>query len=266
MSGFYLRRPLNFAHRGASCEAPQNTLAAFLLAAELGADGIEFDVQLSRDGQPVVIHDFSVDATTNGHGRVRDLTLAELRELDAGARFDPVFAGERIPTLDEVLDTVGSRLLLNVELKTAGLRDDGLVAAVIDRLATRGLLDRSILSSFNPLAVWRARRLSPTVATGMLYADSMPFFLRRPWLRGLVKPQALHPHYKLVDRDYVLWARSQGYRVNVWTADDPGELWQLVRSGVDVIITNRPDVLDGVLRARRDGRQPQPPGPAGTGA
>jgi len=254
MTSFYLDHPLNFAHRGASAEAPQNTLPAFMLAIDLGADGIEFDVQLSKDGQPVVIHDFVVDTTTDGRGRVRDKTLAELKELDAGRRFAPLFAGERIPTLDQVLDAVGSRLLLNVELKTPGASDNGLAAAVIDRLARRGLLERAVLSSFNPLAVWRARRLNPHVATGMLYAESLPFFLRRPWLRRVVRPSALHPHHTLVDEAYVRWARKQGYRVNVWTADDPGDMWRLVRAGVDTIITNRPDLLLEVLRAAERSR------------
>jgi glycerophosphoryl diester phosphodiesterase len=248
---FYLDRPLNFAHRGASYEAPPNTLVAFLLAVELGADGIEFDAHLSKDGQVVVIHDFDVEATTDGQGLVRDKTLAELQELDAGSRFDPVFAGQRIPTLQEVIDAVGHRLLFNIELKTMGLGDDGLAAAVVRLVEENGLLDRVVVSSFNPLAVWRVKRLNPTIATGLLYCDDMPFYLRRPWLRLLVRPDALHPDYTLVDGEYMRWAKKQGYRVNVWTADDPGEMWRLRRQAVDIIITNRPDLLCEVLRAAR---------------
>ena len=134
MELLYPDRPLNFAHRGASYEAPANTLAAFLLACELGADGIELDVHLSSDGEVVVIHDFDVEATTDGQGRVRDKTLAELKALDAGGWFDPTFAGQRIPTLQEVIDAIGHHLLLNVELKTDNLRDDGLPAAVVQIL------------------------------------------------------------------------------------------------------------------------------------
>ena len=127
--GSLSRRPLNFAHRGASHEAPANTLAAFLLAVDLGAEGIELDVHLSKDGHVVVIHDFDVAATTDGQGLVCDKTLAELKDLDAGSWFDPVFAGQRIPTLQEVIDAVGGRLLLNIELKVrvddGGLRPGG---------------------------------------------------------------------------------------------------------------------------------------------
>src|SRR5512136_3234943 len=153
---FYLDRPLNFAHRGASHEAPANTLAAFLLAVDLGAEGIELDVHLSKDGHLVVIHDFDVSATTDGQGLVRNKTLAELKELDAGSWFDPVFADQRIPTLQEVIDAVGHRLLLNIELKVKGWGDGGLAAKVVQIVEQNGLVDRVILSSFNPLTVWRA--------------------------------------------------------------------------------------------------------------
>ncbi len=240
-------RPLNFAHRGASYEAPENTLAAFLLAAELGADGIEFDVQLSKDGAVVVIHDLALDKTTNGRGPVRARTLAELRALDAGSWFDRTFAGQQIPTLQEVIEAVGSRLLLNIELKAASLRDDGLAAAVVRLIEENNLLDRVVVSSFNPLAVWRVKRLNPWVSVGLLYAPDMPLMQRRPWLRPLLQPEALHPHYTLVDDRYVRWARKRGYRLHVWTVDDPGEMQRLAQQGVDLIITNRPDLLRQVL-------------------
>jgi glycerophosphoryl diester phosphodiesterase len=244
---FYLDRPLNFAHRGASHEAPQNTMAAFLLAAELGADGIELDVQLSKDGELVVIHDFSLESTTDGQGPVQGKTLAELKELDAGAWFDPVFAGQRIPTLQEVIETVGHRALLNIELKTTGLRDDGLAAATVRILEDNHFLNRAVISSFNPLVLQRVRRLNPWIALGLLYASDSPIILRRPWFRHLLRPQALHPHYSVVDDRYVDWAQKRGYRIHTWTVDDPGQMWQLMRQGVDIIITNRPDLLKQVL-------------------
>jgi glycerophosphoryl diester phosphodiesterase len=244
---FYLDRPLIFAHQGASHEAPANTLAAFLLAFELGSDGIELDVHLSKDGQVVVIHDFTLEATTDGQGLVRDKTLAELKELDAGTWFDPDFAGQRIPTLQEVIDVVGDRLLLNIELKTASIRDDGLAAAVVRIIEENHLLQRVIVSSFNPLAVRWLKHLNPWVSAGLLYSPDLPFLLRRPWMRHLLRLEALHPHYTLVDREYVRWARERDLRVHVWTADDPGEMWQLMRRGVDIIITNRPDLLREVL-------------------
>jgi len=256
MESIYLDRPLNFAHRGASFEAPDNTLAAFLLAAELGADGIELDVQLSKDGEVVVIHNLALEATTDGQGPVREKTLGELRELDAGSWYDPTFAGQRIPTLQEVIETVGHRLLLNIELKSAGLRDDGLAAQVVRIIEDYHLLDRVVLSSFNPLELRRVKQLNPWIPIGLLYAPDMPIFLRRPWFRYLLQFEALHPHHSLVNERYLRWARGHGYRVHTWTVDDPGKMWQFMRQGVDLIITNRPDLLHQVLLT---GPQGQPP-------
>lgn len=249
VNSFYLDRPLVFAHRGASHEAPDNTLPAFLLAAELGADGIELDVQLTRDGELVVIHDFVLETTTDGQGLVRDRTLAELRELDAGGWFDPVFSGQRIPTLQEVIEAVGHRLLLNIELKTTSLGDDGLAAAVVRAIEDNHLLDQTIVSSFNPLAVWRVKVKNPWIFTGLLYAPQASIVARRPWLRHLVQPDALHPHYSLVDEQHVHWAKERGYRVHTWTVDEPGDMWQLKQRGVDLIITKCPDILARVLGA-----------------
>jgi glycerophosphoryl diester phosphodiesterase len=251
LESFYLDRPLSFAHRGASHDAPANTLAAFLLAAELGADGIELDVQLSLDGEVVVIHDTSVDATTDGQGLVREKTLSELQALDAGSWFDPIYAGQRIPTLQEVIDLVGHRLLLNIELKTAGVRDDGLAAAVVAIIDRNHLMERVIVSSFDPLALRRVKRLDSRVPVGLLYSPDQPYVLRKLWLRRFLTLDALHPDHTMVDTDFVCWAKPYGYRINTWTVDEAGDMWQLMRQGVDLIITNRPELLRKVLVAGR---------------
>ena len=222
-------------------------------ALELGADGIEFDVHLSADGVPVVVHDFRVDDTTDGHGRVAEMTLAQIRELDAGSSFDPAFAGERIPTLEEVLETFGERLLLNIELKYLGLRDNGLERAVIAQVERRGLGGRVIFSSFNPFALRRAARLAPHIPVGLLYAPDMPLPLRRAWLAPLCPHQARHPEHSMVDARYMAWARRRGYHVNTWTVDDPDEMRRLIGLGVDSIITNTPDVLRLVLETQGHG-------------
>ncbi len=240
-------RVLNIAHRGASTVAPPNTLAAFVKAAELGADGIEFDVHLSADGVPVVIHDFTVDATTDGYGRVADLTLAQLQTLDAGCRFAPAFAGERIPTLDQVLNAVSERLLLNIELKSTAIRDNGLERAVIALIEQRGLSDRVLISSFNPFSLRRARRCASHIPLGLLYAPDLPLLLRRAWLAPLAPHQARHPHHAMVDARYMAWAKKHGYRVNTWTVNEPDEMRRLIALGVDAIITDVPDVLRRVL-------------------
>ena len=231
---------LNIAHRGASLAAPANTLAAFDKAVELGADGIEFDVHLSADSVPVVIHDFTVDGSTDGHGRVADMTLAQLRRLDAGA-------GEHIPTLEEVLAAMGERLLLNIELKSLSMRDNGLERAVIAQVERHGLGGNVILSSFNPLSLRRAKEIAPHIQTGLLYAPYLPLPLRRAWLAPFAPHEARHPEHTMVDARYVAWARRRGYQINTWTVDDRDEMRRLIGLGVDGIITNVPDVLHSIL-------------------
>lgn len=245
-------RGLNIAHRGASAVAPPNTLAAFRMAAQLGADGIECDVHLSADGIPVVIHDFTVDATTDGSGRVRDMTVAELKRLDAGVSFSPAFAGERIPTLEEVLEAVGDRLLLNIELKTTALTDYGLERAVVSLIERYGPAQegRVLLSSFNPFSLRRVKRLAPHIPVGLLYAPDLPLPLRHTWLAPLVPHEARHPQHGMVDASYMSWARKRGYWVHTWTVDEIAEMRRLLALGVEAIITNVPDVLHTVLRER----------------
>ncbi|HHS97904.1 MAG TPA: glycerophosphodiester phosphodiesterase [Chloroflexi bacterium] len=240
-------RPLNIAHRGASAVAPQNTLAAFRRAAELGADGIELDVRLSADGVPVVIHDAVVDHTTDGTGRVADLPLAALKELDAGSWFDPAFAGERIPTLDEVFEEIGDTLLINVELKPE--KDRRIGEAVVRRVERHGLFDRVLLSSFDPFILRRVRRLTPHIPLGFLYEVAPLSRLARllAWAMPDLRPEAVHPHWRLIRREVVHRAHSRGQRVIAWTVDAPDAMRHLIDWGVDGIITNHPDQLRKVL-------------------
>lgn len=253
-SGFpYRDRPLNFGHRGAPKAAPENTLVSFQKAREMGADGVELDVMLCADGEPVVIHDFTVKRTTNGHGRVRELTLVQLKALDAGSWFGPEFAGERIPTLREVAAWAGEDMLLNIELKSTSIPGDGLEEKVISIVREYGLEQRVVLSSFNPFALWRVKRLASDLHTGLLYASDLPVYLRRAWLRPLAQPDALHPHYEMVTDDYLLWARRKGYRINVWTPDQVSDWQRLLRQKVDMIITNCPDALAMMIKGQ--GRQ-----------
>ncbi len=221
-------------------------MAAFRLAAQLGADGIELDVRLSKDGEVVVMHDSRVDRTSDGQGRVGDLTLAELRALDAGGWYAPEFAGERIPTLAEVLHELGPRLVLNVELKPASLFGGALEAEVVRLIEDAGLAERVILSSFDPLALWRVRRLNPHLSTGLLYAPDSSLVIRRCWLQALARPAALHPRWDTLDGQVVAAAHRQGLAVRPWTCDDPDGLRRLMAWGVDAIITNVPDVARAV--------------------
>lgn len=253
LASFYQGRLLNFAHRGARAVAPENTIEAFVAAADLGADGVELDVQLTADGIPVVIHNTTVDATTDGSGRVADMPLAALRELDAGSHFSPDFAGARIPTLDEVFAAIGDRLLVNVELKTTallGTTNAALAAAVATDVARHNLAGRVLLSSFNPFALRAARRHAPGLPLGYLYAPDLPLPLAKAWLARPVigRHEARHPHFSSVDAGYMAWARREGYRVNVWTVNEVEDIRRMVELGVDMIISDHPDRTGRVLR------------------
>jgi glycerophosphoryl diester phosphodiesterase len=241
------RRILNIAHRGASAVAPENTLAAFEKAEALGADGVELDVRLCANGVPVVIHDASVDRTTDGSGQVADMTLTQLKELDAGSWFGPAFSEEPIPTVMETLETVGGRLLLNIELKGEGLVNRGLARAIVDVIEQHGLGKQVLLSAFNPFILRRVQNIAPHMPTALLYASaSLPRFAslvaRRPYA-------ALHPHVAALSAEHVDWIQQHNHRIHVWTVDDPREMRRLIGWDVDGIITNVPDHLCRVLRS-----------------
>ena len=240
-------KPLILAHRGASAYAPENTLAAFNLAFEMGAAGIELDARLTKDGVPVVIHDGSLERTTDGHGAIHALTLEEVKRLDAGIWFDSRFRGEKVLTLVQALTAIAGRGLVNVELKSVTLQTDGIEAAVVKAIEDTHTSDRVIVSSFNPFTLYRVSILNSRLPRGLLYSGDLPIYLRRAWLRPLARPTALHPKWPLIDERYVAWARGKGYQINAWTVDDPDEMRRLVALGVDGIMTNKPDVLRRVL-------------------
>lgn len=241
-------KTLNFGHRGASAYAPENTLAAFNLAFEMGAHGVELDVGLTKDRVPVVIHDDKVDRTTDGHGAIRDLTLAEVKRFDAGVRFDEKYRGEKIPTLAEVLTTAGKRGIVNIELKSGTLSNVGLeVVAIAKVIEATNAADRVIVSSFNHFALHRMHALIPSVPLGLLYFNRVPISFPQEELRPLARPTALHPRFVVVTPGFMHWAQTMEYAINTWTVDEPAEMRRLIALGVNSIMTNKPDVLHQVL-------------------
>jgi glycerophosphoryl diester phosphodiesterase len=247
-----LKRPLIIAHRGASAHAPENTVAAFKLAVEHGADGVELDVKLSADGQMVVIHDQTVDRTTasngvNGKNAVRDLTLEQLKSLDAGGCFDARFAGETIPTLDEVFSAVGQETLINVEITNYVSPGDALPDRVADLVIRRGLQERVFFSSFHPLNLIRVRRRLPDTPVAILTQVGEQGRLLRGWLGRWVSPEVVHPYYLDVTDDYLDAEHRRGRRVNTWTVNDPNEIKRLFKIGIDGIITDDPRLARQVL-------------------
>ncbi|MFH1446764.1 MAG: glycerophosphodiester phosphodiesterase [Chloroflexota bacterium] len=242
--------PLIIAHRGASAKAPENTLAAFELAFEMGADGIELDVMLSKDGKLVVIHDDTVDRTTNGSGRVSDFSLSTLQGLDAGSVFSTAFRGEQLPSLAEVFERFGGKMLINVELKNYATPFDDLTDRVVNLVQKYKLLNSVLLSSFNPINLRRARRRLPEVRLGLLTLIGKAEILSRGAFGRIFPYDALHPYYSDVSESLVNKIHSLGRQVNVWTVDEPEELIRLYQLGADGIITNDPQaarkVIEGV--------------------
>lgn len=255
--------PVNLAHRGASALAPENTLEAFRTAVEAGAGGLELDVHLTSDGQVVVIHDETVDRTTGGTGAVSDMTLEELRALDAGHNFSPECVsgppyrslGLRIPTLDEVLREFPG-VVVNVDMKADR---PGVEAAVLGVLRERDAGRRALVVSSRRAAVGRFRRISGGgVSTGASRWETGVFYvLSRLRLERLLRPayDALqvpirHKGVPLVSRRFLEAAHASGVRVDVWTINEADEMHRLLDLGVDVIMTDRPEILTGVLGQR----------------
>ncbi|KAA8756163.1 glycerophosphodiester phosphodiesterase [Paenibacillus sp. UASWS1643] len=231
------------AHRGFSSIAPENTMAAFLMAMERPeVQWMELDVQLSRDGVPVVIHDFTVDRTTNGKGLVRETGWADLQRLDAGAWKNKSYKGERIPALSELLDRSCGRVRLNIELKTQGDMYPGLPAAVIHEVRKRHMQNDVVITSFEPAALIEVKKLAPEIQTGLII-DARPGDL----LTALRQMNCtfLSIGYTNVDKSLMNEMRSAGIRVMAWTVDDKTIMKKLAAVDPELMLcTNRPDVWE----------------------
>jgi glycerophosphoryl diester phosphodiesterase len=245
--------PLVIAHRGDSAHRPENTLASFAAALEVGADLVEFDVQLTRDGAVIVIHDPTLERTTTGHGDVRERTLAEVRSVSAGfpARFGTAHAGERIPTLAEALGLLRERAKVMVEIKPDSVTDDaeaGIEARTVEQVRRAGMEKEVALISFSRRALVRCRDMAPEIVRGHLFHRAEAgevLAAAREVVSDLVMPEKGMLSDELRDR-----AREAGLKVATWVVDDPAELPSLARFDLYGIASNRPGVL---LEAIRDG-------------
>jgi glycerophosphoryl diester phosphodiesterase len=242
-------RPLVLGHRGASRDAPENTLAAFHLALAQGADGFELDVWRCQSGEPVVIHDATAARTAGAPLRVTDEPLARLRQLDAGAWKGAAHRGARIPSLGEVLEAF-PHAVVNVELKSAGLGDPRLAAAVARLVTALRAEERVLVSSFDYSLLAAFRLLAPRVPVGLLFARDQRWALRDR-LGGLLLPAAVHPERTLAGDERVAAWRQRGLAVNVWTVDDPGEVVRLARAGAAAVISNVPGEARRALEQAR---------------
>ncbi len=242
--------PLVIAHAACKGHAPENTLAGVRAALALGADAIEVDVHGTADRVPVLLHDATVDRTTDGSGAVSSLTLAQLRRLDAGVRaFDGRFAGERIPTLAEALDLTRGRCLLVAEIKPRGIERE--VLSVL-----RPAADDVMVWSFLPDVVARVRELAPAVPCALLapaLGGRPPEEVFRAALQA--HQQAVAVHHSSVDQELVRRAARRGLTVFAWTADEPAEHRRLLATGAAGIVTNYPDRLRTALHGHAATRQ-----------
>ena len=233
------------AHRGASKIAPENTAIAFQKAFEIGADGIEFDVHLTKDKKLVVIHDERVDRTTNGIGYIKDLSLREIKKLDAGSYFSPEFAKERVLTLEEALEFARDFKLINIEIKNIIIRYQDIERELISIIKGMKLENRVICSSFNHYSIALIKNISPEIKTGLLYVSA----LYQPWIYAeTLGAEAIHPHYYSISFDIINACHENNIKVNVWTVDDKNTIKQMISNQVDTIITNYPEIALKILK------------------
>jgi len=217
-----------FAHRGASGYAPENTLAAIKKAIEMKADGIEIDIQLTKDGKIVVIHDWKVDRTTTGRGFVYELDFDYIRSLDAGQWYTKDFIGEVVPTLEEVLDILPNDMMLNIEIKDTAR------------------IDNIIVSSFHHDKIKRLQELEPKLKLALL-TDSEFIEIEKYLSTNGLKSYSYHPEINLISKEDVEILHKNGVKVFVWTVNKEEDLAYLVKLGVDGVITNYPDIMKELL-------------------
>ena len=220
-------------HRGAAGLEPENTLRSIRRAIDLGVDRVEIDVRVTRDGRLVVIHDETVDRTTNGHGYVNELTLDEIRKLNAGK-------GEKVPTLEEVLEITRGKVELQIELKVP--EATGSTLRLIERENAEGEV---IITSFIHDLLRRVHDFNPELRTGALFFNVEGDICRKALN---VYSKAIHVYYRNVDAELVRHAHEMGLEIEVWNPDEPKEMMRMIKLGVDSIGTNRPDILLNLLR------------------
>ena len=234
-------RTLVVAHRGASSLAPENTLASVRKAIELGADYCEIDVQLTKDGEVVLLHDSYLKRTAGIAGTLSEYTLDELRQFEVGSWFGPNFDGEPIPTLTQVIRTVKGKMLLNIEIKVSREETD-IVSKVVDIIHSEGITKKCIVTSFGRSEVEKVKELDPLIKTGFIFSQKYPpDVFEGNW-------EALSCNYRVVDADFVAKARENKKKIYVWTVDEKEEMKRLMELQVDGIITNRPQDLIPLVR------------------
>ena len=241
--------PIILAHRGDLAHAPENTLPAFQQALQKGADGVELDAKLTSDGHVIVIHDSTVDRTTDGKGRVASFTLEAIRKLDAGKWFNEKFTGTKVPLLEEVFEIVGKDKMINIELTNYYFTPrDGLVVKVCELIKRHNNQSQILFSSYLPSNLKIAAQILPEIPRGLLAMRGLVGLWARSFGFMFGDYQALHPHISNTSKEQVQRAHRIKRRVHVWTANTPEEINQLKEWGADGIITDDPQIVVHTLR------------------
>jgi glycerophosphoryl diester phosphodiesterase len=242
-----MKKVLNIAHRGFSGKYPENTMLAFKKAVEEKCDGIETDLNVTKDGVIVICHDETVDRTTNDKGYIKDYTYKELNKFDAGIKFGENFKGEKIVSIDELLDYMKDKnMLLNLELKNGLVHYEDLEKKIIEKIYEYKLRDNVILSSFNHYSMLKVKQYDETIKTGLLYCANL--YNVHEYGKKL-KADALHPYYpSVMNKDIVTQIKESGLTINTYTVNEEEDMEALIGLEIDGIITNHPDKLNRVLQ------------------
>jgi glycerophosphoryl diester phosphodiesterase len=244
-------RPLNIAHRGASADAPENTMAAFLLAEKQGADMIELDVHFTKDGQVVVMHDNSLDRTTNGKGKIIDCNYSDLKKLDAGIKFSSKFKGERIPLLEDVIKN--TQLPLLIEVKRSGRKFRGIEKKIIKIISEHHAEHRCFIQSFETSVLKNFKALNAHLPLYKLVTGNIPILplhIDSKLQVGKItryKWEAINPNHLFVTKSLVKKIHAKNKKIYTWTVNKKEDMKKLIDYGVDGIITNYPAVLKSIL-------------------
>jgi len=239
---------LAVAHRGDPLVKPQNTESAFRSALQYDIDMIETDINMSKDGVPVIIHDQSVDHLSNGSGRVADMTLAQLKKLDFGSWMGEAFAGERIMTLDECLDLVrDTDVALNLEIKNGPVVYPDIAEKALASITDHGMNDRVIISSFDHRLIRQIKSIEPKILTAILYHAGLIDHIA-PAKDAIA--DGIHPEHSTVTEELVRTAKEAGLFVNTWTVDGEDRMRKLRDMGVSGIISNLPGLLVDTIKKK----------------
>lgn len=245
------------SHRGANLVAPQNTIEAFKKSMEIGCDGFETDVHLTKDGIPVICHNFTIDETSTGNGAIKDMTFEELRSYDFGKYKGAEFEGVKIPSVDEFLSLskeMGDKMkVLNIELKSEHFGEAGteLAERTIEKVKEYGLFDKLLISSFDPAILVVCKKIDKNCKTGLLYSPDKLLGIKitaRPVsFAQEIGADALHPFFMCVTKNYVEKAHNAGIQVNPWTVNKESTAKKLIKLGVDGLITDNPGMMNMLL-------------------